>query len=73
MNRVVRVMKEYDIRIPVVGIAKGPSRKKNQFVFGSREKETIALVHAHQMILIRVRDEAHRFAIAYQRKTRKIV
>ncbi|PIT86309.1 MAG: hypothetical protein COU33_03890, partial [Candidatus Magasanikbacteria bacterium CG10_big_fil_rev_8_21_14_0_10_43_6] len=61
-----------------VGIAKGPNRKKNEFVFGEignlklEMRELKKWVHANQDILIRVRDEAHRFAVAYQRQLRKI-
>lgn len=57
------VMAEAGLQIPVVGIAKGPTRKKNEFVGeipGGIDKE----------ILIRLRDEAHRFAIQYHKKIR---
>ncbi len=50
--------------IPVIGIAKGPERKRNDIIGkipAFTDKKT----------LIRVRDEAHRFAIAYHRKLRK--
>ncbi|KKU21870.1 MAG: hypothetical protein UX31_C0010G0001, partial [Candidatus Nomurabacteria bacterium GW2011_GWA1_46_11] len=47
----------------VVGIAKGPTRKKNEFVGkipgGIKEAELILL-----------RDEAHRFAIKYHKEVR---
>jgi len=57
------VMENVGLKIPVVGIAKGPTRKKNEFVGKipqGVEKET----------LIHLRDEAHRFAIAYHKKLR---
>ncbi|KKU19208.1 MAG: hypothetical protein A2119_01010 [Candidatus Colwellbacteria bacterium GWA2_46_10] len=57
------VIAEAGLRIPVVGIAKGPTRKKNEFVGkipgGIKEAELILL-----------RDEAHRFAIKYHKEVR---
>ena len=58
-----KVLRKYKHDIPIVGLAKGPKRKNN-FVVGhipaGIKKET----------LIRVRDEAHRFAIIYHKKVR---
>ncbi|MEK7465414.1 MAG: excinuclease ABC subunit UvrC [Patescibacteria group bacterium] len=54
---------EAGFRIPIVGIAKGPKRKKNEFIGtipGGISEKT----------LIRARDEAHRFAITYHRALR---
>jgi excinuclease ABC subunit C len=72
VHRAVRVVKSFGLSIPVVGIAKGPERKRNDFILGSNKKEFIRFVHEQQELLIRVRDEAHRFAITYQRQTRKL-
>ncbi len=72
VNRVKKILREQGIKIPVVGIAKGSARKKNEFILGSQKKEFIVWVNTHQELLIRVRDEAHRFAIQYQKKLRKI-
>lgn len=57
------VLREFGFRIPVVGIAKGPERKKNEFM-GKVPK------WAEKKTLIRVRDEAHRFAVVYHRTLR---
>ncbi len=57
------VLRETKLKIPVVGIAKGPERKRNDF-FGAIPG------FADEATLIRVRDEAHRFAIAYHKKVR---
>ena len=57
------VLKEAALRIPVVGIAKGPTRKKNEVVGGIPAGVSLPT-------LIRVRDEAHRFAISYHRALR---
>lgn len=60
-----RTLASLGIAIPVVGIAKGPTRKKNDIIGkipSGVEQET----------LIRVRDEAHRFAVAYHKKVRRV-
>lgn len=72
VNRAVAVLSRLSIDIPVVGIAKGPERKRNDFMFGSRDAGFVRWVNEHQELLIRVRDEAHRFAITYQRTLRRI-
>ncbi|MDO8469532.1 MAG: UvrB/UvrC motif-containing protein [bacterium] len=58
-----RVVAEAGLTIPVVGIAKGPERKRND-VIGKIPKGI------DERTLIRVRDEAHRFAVAYHRMLR---
>lgn len=72
VNRVKRVLQTFGIDIPVVGIAKGPRRKKNEFTFSSPSKTLIHWVNDNQEVLIKVRDEAHRIAVKYQRSLRKI-
>lgn len=72
VNRVVRVLRDLQVIVPVVGIAKGPERKRNDFFLGSKEKSFVLWVSTHQPLLIAVRDEAHRFAITFQRSTRKL-
>ncbi|HEY4497099.1 MAG TPA: excinuclease ABC subunit UvrC [Candidatus Paceibacterota bacterium] len=63
VNGAKSVLNEFGIEIPVVGIAKGAKRKKNEFV-GDIPK------NIDKNILIRVRDEAHRFAVSYHKKLR---
>jgi len=57
------VLEKFGFKIPVIGIAKGPKHKKNEIIGkiprGISEKT-----------LIKIRDEAHRFAISYHRKLR---
>jgi len=63
VNAARRVAEGFGLRIPVVGIAKGAARKKNDFVGkipAGVDKKT----------LISVRNEAHRFAISYHKKLR---
>jgi len=74
-------LQEFRIDRPVVGIAKGQDRKKNEFIFvegkgksGKRkDREFVKWVYGNTKLLIQVRDEAHRFAIQYQRQLRKII
>lgn len=63
VNAVKGVLIARGVKIPIVGIAKGSERKRN---------DVIGLIPSwtDKRTLIRVRDEAHRFAIAYHRKLR---
>lgn len=72
VNKVQSIFDELGVLVPIVGIAKGPARKKNEFVFPKLDKKIMLWVKDNQDILIRVRDEAHRFAITFQRSKRKI-
>lgn len=72
VNRAKRVLKAKNIKIPVVGIAKGVGRKKNQFILAKKDTAVVGWVQEHKNLLVQVRDEAHRFAIAYQKKLRII-
>ncbi len=88
VNAVCKVLKVCKVnkarQIPVVGIAKGPERKRNDFILGTdytdfgeddtdakrlREK-FIIWVEKHKKLLIQARDEAHRFAISFHRARR---
>jgi len=65
VNTARRVLLRAGVKVPAVGIAKGPKRDRNDIIGlipkGVR-KET----------LIKVRDEAHRFAITYHKALRRI-
>ena len=63
VNAVRSVLDEFGLQLPVVGIAKGAKRKKNEFI-GPVPKEI------GEKTLIQVRDEAHRFAVSYHKKLR---
>ena len=62
-NAALRVLRERSLRIPVVGLAKGPTRKKNDVIGSIPSWSSLKE-------LIMVRDEAHRFAISYHKKVR---
>ena len=72
VNAVRSILKNNKINLPVIGIAKGPNRKKNEFVLSARNKNFLDWFEKNKNLLIQTRDEAHRFAIQYQRQTRKI-
>lgn len=63
VNAARAVVRSAGYGIPVIGIAKGPERKRNDIVG--------VLPRGLKMnVVVRVRDEAHRFAIGYHKKLR---
>lgn len=73
VNRTVKILRERGVTTPVIGIAKGPERRKNEFFVVADDKEAILKwVKSQKKLLICVRDEAHRFAIKFQREKRKL-
>jgi len=60
VNGAKDILAEKKIKISVIGIAKGPKRDRNDIV----NPENIEI---DKKLLIRIRDEAHRFAIQYYR------
>ncbi len=63
------VLKKYNLNIPIVAIAKGPDRKGGEKLFFSAPRE---YVFPDIEFIKKMRDEAHRFAISYHRKLRRI-
>jgi excinuclease ABC subunit C len=64
-NAAYRVMRGAGLRIPLVGLAKGPERKRNDIV-------GVVPKNVSLRTLIQVRDEAHRFAISYHKALRRV-
>jgi excinuclease ABC subunit C len=60
VNAFLEILLEHKINIPVVGIAKGQDRKGGEIV-------GIKNLDFDKIYLLRLRDEAHRFANAYYR------
>jgi excinuclease ABC subunit C len=56
--------------IPVVGIAKGAERKRNDLICDPKHLDLCKACEQYKDLLVQVRDEAHRFAITYHRKVR---
>jgi excinuclease ABC subunit C len=67
LGRATKVLDDYDLEIPVVGLAK----KLEEVYFPDRERPLLIPRGEEALYLLqRVRDEAHRFAVAYHRKLR---
>lgn len=64
VNIARRVVRSFGLSIPIVGLAKGPERKRNDIIGFLPKRVSMKM-------LIAVRDEAHRFAISYHRQVRK--
>lgn len=58
----VKMLRSYELNIPVIGFAKGPSRKGEKLIFSQ------ALAGYSLDLLRALRDEAHRFAQNYYRQ-----
>lgn len=76
VNRAQSVLERMGIDVPIIGLAKGPTRKKIEFVVATKKaserQKLIQLARLHEHILVAVRDESHRFAKNfYQQKHRK--
>lgn len=67
LGRAVKVLDELGLDIPAIGLA-----KKLEEVFVPNEPDPIIIERGEESLYLlqRVRDEAHRFAIAYHRKLR---
>lgn len=72
VNRALKVLQENKLVITVIGIAKGPKRDKNEFIIGQIDRDLVKWLENNKNLLIRARDEAHRFAISFNRSKRKI-
>lgn len=71
LNMGRKVLDSLNLKIPVVGVAKGPTRKKLELHahFYNQKDKVIKTLQNDQMIG-NIMDEAHRFAITYHRKLR---
>lgn len=67
LNAAQTVLNQFNLKIPVIGLA-----KKNEEIYRTDSKLTLKLARNSPAILLiqRIRDEAHRFAISYHRKLR---
>ncbi|MDO8743113.1 MAG: GIY-YIG nuclease family protein [Candidatus Azambacteria bacterium] len=75
--RAKKVTKERNIFIPIVGIAKilghsGRAYLGDRLFFTNVKPSVKKLLTSSKILLQRVRNEAHRFAISFQRKRRKL-
>lgn len=67
VNGAKEIIKNFNLDIPIIGIAKGAQRKRNDIIADSSTSSG-QVIDIDKKILVRLRDEAHRFAIEYYRK-----
>jgi len=70
VNVAEEVLRKFKLKIPVIGIAKGITRKNDEFIYDKKDLELKRVVEIFPEIFKKVRDEAHRFAITYHKKLR---
>ncbi|MBI5229940.1 MAG: excinuclease ABC subunit UvrC [Candidatus Magasanikbacteria bacterium] len=70
VNAARAVWRELKLNIPLMGIAKGPTRKRDEFILASRDEKLIQFLRLYPHVVKHVRDEAHRFAVQYHRVVR---
>lgn len=71
VNVARRILEEYHLGIPIIGIAKGIDRKKDELILPKDNPELQRIAKQFKNILVRVRDEAHRFGISFYRRTHR--
>ncbi len=72
VNKTKLILREAGVNTPIVGIAKGAERKRNDFFVVTESDKIKNWIKENKNLLIKVRDEAHRFAITFNRAQRKI-
>ncbi len=70
VNRVVSILDELGLDIPVIGIAKGLDRKQDRLVYDKSNLELKRVAENEKELFQKVRDEAHRFAARYHKVVR---
>jgi excinuclease ABC subunit C len=68
LSAALETLNELDVRLPIVGLA-----KENEEIFTPGQSLPIVLPRDSQALFLvqRVRDEAHRFAVTFQRQKRQ--
>lgn len=70
-NMGIKTLGENSVSIPLIGVAKGPTRKKLEIIGQENIKNKKVLnILSDEKLLKRITDEAHRFAITYHKKVR---
>lgn len=72
VNAAQSVLDEFKLDIPVIGVAKGPTRKNLDFYFPDKKVDSKNMEKKiNKKIIAHIMSEAHRFAITYHRLLRK--
>ncbi|MFA6193712.1 MAG: GIY-YIG nuclease family protein [Parcubacteria group bacterium] len=69
LNMAQSVLNDLKLDIPIIAVAKGPTRKKLDIHHG-KEALIFQNIVSDEKLVERIRDEAHRFAISYHKKLR---
>ena len=72
VNKAKAVLRGVGVKTPIVGIAKGSERKRNDFFVLGVDDIMKEWIKNNKLLLIKVRDESHRFAITFNRSLRRI-
>lgn len=72
VHAVEEIMRQHGIKVPVVGMAKGPERKRTDLICSDLNPALCQLLEPHIDLFTQVRDESHRFAITFHRKVRSV-
>lgn len=70
VNRVQEVLDDFQIDVPIVGLAKGFDRKQDRLIFDRSNLELTKIAAMGKETFQKARDEAHRFAVKYHRQLR---
>lgn len=72
VNTVIKVLKDLDLSIPIVGIAKGKDRNagREHFIIPGKDSFQLPFQSPLLYFLQKLRDESHRFAITTHRQRR---
>ena len=70
LNMAQKIINDWDLKIPIIAVAKGPTRKKLD-VFASKNAFLFPNILSDPKLISKIRDEAHRFAIKYHRELRR--
>jgi len=70
LNMAQNVVVEFGYDIPVVGVAKGPTRKKVD-IYYDKGALVFREIVSNNRLVEQIRNEAHRFAISYHKKLRR--
>jgi len=70
LNMAEKLLRDTEFDIPIVAIAKGPTRKKLDLYYTKNAHQHYGII-SDIVLLEKIRNEAHRFAISYHRKLRR--
>jgi len=70
VNAVQAILDQEQVRVPIVGLAKGADRKKDELIYDHDDTFLARVVQAQKPLFQRARDEAHRFAQSYHKQLR---